>query len=163
MTARPSAARDADLIVVGAGPAGTAAAITARRRGLEVLMLDKATFPRDKTCGDGLTTGALRLLERLGLPLEALPSLGVVREAVLVSPRGRRVSLPFPNDGLHAAVVPRLELDDALLQLARAAGARVRESSTVADLNQDETSVSVELADGSTVRAPWLVTADGHY
>ena len=163
MSNRPDAAPDADLIVVGAGPAGTAAAITARRRGLEVLMLDKATFPRDKTCGDGLTTGALRHLEELGLPLAALPSLAVVHEAVLVAPRGRRVSLPFPPDGLHAAVVPRLELDAALLALARAAGATVREASAVTRVEQDDTSVTVELEDGSTVRAPWLVAADGHY
>ena len=155
--------RDADLIVVGSGPAGTAAAITARRRGLEVLVLDKATFPRDKTCGDGLTTGALRRLEELGLPLAALPSLAVVREAVLVSPRGRRVSLPFPADGLHAGVVPRLELDASLMALARSMGAEVREASAVARVQQNGTAVSVELEDGSTVRAPWLVAADGHY
>ncbi|MCU1459812.1 MAG: menJ, partial [Actinomycetia bacterium] len=54
-----------DLLVVGAGPAGTAAAITAAGLGLRVRVVDKARFPRDKTCGDGLTTGALRLLERV--------------------------------------------------------------------------------------------------
>ena len=49
-----------DVVVVGAGPGGIAAALTAHRLGCSVICVDKATFPRDKTCGDGLTTGALR-------------------------------------------------------------------------------------------------------
>ena len=62
---------EVDVAVVGAGPAGSAAAITLARSGVRVALLDKATFPRDKCCGDGLTTGALRLLEELGAsPLE---------------------------------------------------------------------------------------------
>ena len=56
-----------DLLVVGGGPAGAAAAIRGAATGLSVVLCDKASFPRDKTCGDGLTTSALRLLERLGL------------------------------------------------------------------------------------------------
>ena len=56
-----------DLLVVGAGPAGSAAAITAAAKGLSVVLVDKATFPRDKCCGDGLTTLALRQLEDLGV------------------------------------------------------------------------------------------------
>ncbi|MGH9031933.1 MAG: FAD-dependent monooxygenase, partial [Acidimicrobiia bacterium] len=88
-----------DVAVVGAGPAGSAAAIAARDAGLDVFLVDKATFPRDKTCGDGLTTGALRLLERLGLELGALESYATVRETVLVSPSGRRVVIPLPVGG----------------------------------------------------------------
>ncbi|MCB1029255.1 MAG: FAD-dependent oxidoreductase, partial [Microthrixaceae bacterium] len=53
-------------VIVGAGPAGCAAAITLARSGSPVTLIDKATFPRDKICGDGLTTGALRELEALG-------------------------------------------------------------------------------------------------
>ena len=53
-----------DVLVVGAGPAGAAAGLAARRRGLDVVVVDKASFPRDKTCGDGLTTAALRLIEQ---------------------------------------------------------------------------------------------------
>ena len=54
-----------DVVIVGAGPAGSAAAISAARAGREVVLVDKATFPRDKCCGDGLTALALRLSERL--------------------------------------------------------------------------------------------------
>src|SRR4051794_29659956 len=95
-----------DVVVVGAGPAGVAAALTAHRQGCTVVCVDKASFPRDKTCGDGLTTGALRDLEALGLTrAEFLATRPVeVRETVLVSPTGRHVSLPMPaGDGLHAA------------------------------------------------------------
>src|SRR5918994_3360584 len=113
-----------DIAVVGAGPAGTAAAISASDAGLDVLLVDKATFPRDKTCGDGLTTGALRLLERLGLELGALPAYATVRETVIVSPSGRRVALPLPTAGQYAGVVPRAELDAALVRLARLRGAQ---------------------------------------
>ena len=64
-----------DIAIVGAGPSGAAAALTAHRLGLSVVVVDKAMFPRDKTCGDGLTTNALRLLEGLGLDLGRLDGL----------------------------------------------------------------------------------------
>src|SRR6185503_18275975 len=73
----PTAARsdrkpDLDVLVVGAGPAGVAAALTAHERGLRTACLDRATFPRDKTCGDGLTASALRLLEGLGVAVPGI-------------------------------------------------------------------------------------------
>src|SRR5262249_16264237 len=79
-----------------------------------VLVVDKAAFPRDKTCGDGLTTAALRLIEHLGVDITALPGYMSVRETVLVAPDGRRVSLPLGRDGDYAAVVPPLDLDAPL-------------------------------------------------
>src|SRR3954469_13653803 len=88
-----------DVIVVGAGPAGCAAAIEACRRGLSVCVFDKATFPRDKTCGDGLTTNVLRLLEALGLQREALAGDGGyvrVDDIVLVAPDGHAIDIPLP-------------------------------------------------------------------
>src|SRR4051812_10837984 len=107
-----------DLVVVGAGPAGCAAAIEARRAGRSVCVIDKATFPRDKTCGDGLTTNALRVLERLGLSRDALGGEGGyerVDDAVIVGPDGREIVLPMPRGrGDFAAVVSRLRLDTAL-------------------------------------------------
>jgi geranylgeranyl reductase family protein len=152
-----------EVLVVGAGPAGVTAGITARRLGLDVLVVDKARFPRDKTCGDGLTAGALRALERLGLDARTLPSYVRVDETVLVSPSGRRVSLPLPTRGDHAAVVPRAELDVALVEHARALGVVVRDGSGLAEARSAEDTIEVLLDDGTEVTARWVVAADGHY
>ena len=90
----------ADVVVVGGGPAGAAAAITLARAGRDVVVVDQATFPRDKCCGDGLTAGALRLLEALGLD----PAVGAVvaargrrRRALAVGARGRFPAAPWPR------------------------------------------------------------------
>jgi menaquinone-9 beta-reductase len=154
---------DVDVLVVGAGPAGAATGLAARRRGLEVLVVDKATFPRDKTCGDGLTTAALRLLEQLGVDLRALPGYMPVRETVLVSPSGRRVSLPLGPDGDYAAVVPRVELDAALVTTAREAGVEIRDGTAVSAVDVTADGVTVALGDNGAVRAEYVVAADGHY
>jgi geranylgeranyl reductase family protein len=154
--------------VVGAGPAGVAAGLEARRLGLDALVVDKAGFPRDKTCGDGLTTGALRLLDDLGLDVRTLPSYAPVTETVLVSPVGREVVIPLPAGGAYAGVVPRVELDHALVDLARRRGVEIREHAGVTDLradgaDEDGAGVTATLADGTTVDARWVVAADGHY
>ncbi|HEY5874785.1 MAG TPA: geranylgeranyl reductase family protein [Ilumatobacteraceae bacterium] len=117
---------DTEVLVIGGGPAGTAAAIELARAGRDVTLVDKATFPRDKCCGDGLTTGALRILEQLGFHPAMTPSWYDVDATWIRSPSGREVRLPMPSgSGSYSAVVPRFELDDALLALARAAGAKV--------------------------------------
>ena len=152
-----------DLLVVGAGPAGTAAAITAAALGLRVRVVDKARFPRDKTCGDGLTTGALRRLERLGLDARRLPSYAPVREVVIVGPDGRHVDLPLPTRGEYAAVVPRIELDHALVRLARRRGVAIDEGVAVERLEARPDSVVVGLDTGETIEARHVVAADGHY
>jgi geranylgeranyl reductase family protein len=149
--------------VVGAGPAGIAAALEAQRLGLSVVVVDKAEFPRDKTCGDGLTAAALRSLDRMGLDVRTLPSYVRVTETVLVSPTGREVVVPLPGDGEYAGVVPRVELDAALVDHARARGVEIREHAAVVDARVEATGATVTLADGTVARAPWVVAADGHY
>jgi flavin-dependent dehydrogenase len=64
------------VLIVGAGPAGTACATELHRAGADVLVIDKSAFPRDKCCGDGLTTSALRHLEHLGFDLGRVPNAG---------------------------------------------------------------------------------------
>jgi menaquinone-9 beta-reductase len=152
----------ADLVVVGAGPAGTAAAMTAQARGLDVVVLDRATFPRDKTCGDGLTAAALRLLERFGVDVPRLPA-SAVRTAVVVGPDRWQVELPLPDAGLHAAVVARVDLDAALVARAHALGVTVHTGVGVDGVEEDDDAVVVRTVDGGTVRAPALIAADGHY
>ena len=153
---------NADLVVVGAGPAGTAAAMTAQARGLDVVVFDRATFPRDKTCGDGLTAAALRLLERLGVDVPGLPAAGV-RTAVVVGPDRWQVELPLPASGLHAAVVARADLDAALVARARAVGVSVHTAVGVDGVEEDADGVVVHTSTGATVRAGALIAADGHY
>ncbi len=151
-----------DVIVVGAGPAGTAAATALARAGRDVVVVDKAVFPRDKCCGDGLTTLALRELERVGLQPSAVPSWFTVHEACLRSPSGREVCLPLPRGrGQFAAVTPRVELDVALVDLARAAGADVVESARAVDVRPSDDAVAVVFDDGAQTRARYVVAADG--
>src|SRR5262249_47902876 len=155
-----------DVVVVGAGPGGVAAAVTAPRRGCSVRCVDKATSRRDKTCGDGLTAGALRDLEALGVTPAELVAAGtaIVRETVLVSPTGRRATLPLPADrGVHAAVVTRRTLDDALVALAARRGVEVRQHCAVEKIALHADEVELLLADGDTLRARHVVAADGHW
>jgi menaquinone-9 beta-reductase len=159
-----------DVLVVGAGPAGIAAALTAQAHELRAIVVDKATFPRDKTCGDGLTASALRRLEHLGVDLPAVPGFQHVSETVLVSPSGREVTLPLPGDGVHSAVVPRRELDAALVRRVREVGVDVRDGNALVELEdaahglQDQADGLVaRLGDGTTVRTSYLVAADGHW
>jgi len=153
---------DVDLLVVGAGPAGVAAALTAHRAGLRVRCVDRATFPRDKTCGDGLTAGALRWLEHLGVPVPALRETQPVDTVVVRSPSGRLVVLPMPADGHHAVVTPRAGLDAALVARAREEGIEVAEGEAVAAAAIGHDGVVVTHGDRTT-RARAVVAADGHY
>jgi menaquinone-9 beta-reductase len=150
-----------DAVVVGAGPAGCAAAITLARGGGRVLLLDKAGFPRDKCCGDGLTGGALRRLETLGLDPGTVASWTRVDDVVLRSPAGRDVALRLPGDGTHAAVAPRWELDAALAELAGGqAGVDLRPRCGLESLSVQADRVSLTTAGGSAA-APYLIAADG--
>jgi geranylgeranyl reductase family protein len=153
---------ECDVLVVGAGPAGTAAAITLHRAGHRVLVVDKAIFPRDKCCGDGLTTLALRELENLGFDPRTVEDWFDVDAAWLRSPSGREVSLPLPEDGTYAAVAPRLQLDNALVDLARRVGVDVRDGHGFAGIDTetpDHVDVSV---DGiGTVQSRFVIAADG--
>jgi menaquinone-9 beta-reductase len=135
--------RHVDVLIIGAGPAGTAAAITLAKQGRSVVVLDKASFPRDKCCGDGLTTGALRRLDHLGLNPNDVPSWQWVTEFALVSPKRKHTDYQLATNGRFAAVATREDLDFALVRLARNAGAEVLERHTVVAASQHRGGVHV--------------------
>ena len=149
-----------DVLVVGAGPAGSAAAQWLARAGRDVLLVDQHAFPRDKVCGDGLIADALRALDRLGVRDAVLaearrsPTLGCI------GPRGGRIDVPG-----SLAVLQRKRLDEIVCRAAVAAGARmVAPARFVAPLREGGRVVGAELAhDGASrpVRARWLVLATG--
>jgi menaquinone-9 beta-reductase len=150
----------ADVTIVGAGPAGTAAAIELARAGRSVIVIDKASFPRDKCCGDGLTTLALRELEHLDFQPDTVDDWFDVSGVALRSPSGRQVEIPLPDAGKYAAVAPRLQLDNALAELARAAGATVLDGVGYTGIAVDDATVTVE-ADDHTITSRYVVAADG--
>jgi len=151
-----------DVAVVGGGPAGSAAATLLARAGRSVLLIDKATFPRDKCCGDGLTTLALRLCEQLGLDPDQTSSWHPVAGAVMHSTSGWAATFQLPTgSGQFAAVVPRAELDLALLDLASAAGADVSQNSALAGIRIDGDSAVLEVDGIGEVAAGAVVAADG--
>ncbi|MDW8396070.1 MAG: geranylgeranyl reductase family protein [Anaerolineae bacterium] len=137
-----------DVLIVGAGPGGSAAAHALAQRGLNVLLLDKAHFPRDKTCGDGLTPRAVGVLDEMGV-LNELCRVGQgVQRFVVVSPRRARTQAPIPTERplpVRALVVPRLILDDRLRALAVQAGAQCLEGAHVADLKPEGKGVIAEV------------------
>ncbi|MBB5914473.1 geranylgeranyl reductase family protein [Nocardia transvalensis] len=155
----------ADVLVVGAGPAGSAAAAWAARAGREVLLLDAAVFPRDKTCGDGLTPRATAELEHLGLGEwvrahtvnRGLRMTGFGREALLTWPDGS-----FPAYG---SAVARTELDDKLRETAVKWGARMIDGARVVEVARDGdrvTGVTVRTDDGvREIGCRTLIVADG--
>jgi geranylgeranyl reductase family protein len=153
-----------DVVVVGAGPAGSAAAITAARAGLSVTVLDKARFPRDKTCGDGLTAQAVRLLGELGLDASSIvrEAGGTrVQRAVLVGPTGRQVDVPLA-DGL-AVVAPRRTLDAALAARVHDWGVDLREGVAVREVVPSSDSVKLSLDGSEVLDARFVIAADGHW
>jgi geranylgeranyl reductase family protein len=153
---------EADVVVVGGGPAGSAAAITLARAGRDVVVVDRARFPRDKCCGDGLTAGALRHLEALGLRPDTVASWQTVDDVWVRSPSGRAVCFAMPRgQGVFAAVAERADLDAALLDVARAAGAKVHDGHGLTGARAVDGHVELEVDGLGLVRAPYAVGADG--
>jgi geranylgeranyl reductase family protein len=155
-----------DVLVVGAGPAGSAAAAWAARAGYDVVLADAAVFPRDKTCGDGLTPRAIAELDLLGLGdwvrglarNRGLRAAGFGREWQLPWPGGR-----FPD---HGSAVPRTELDARIRDVAVESGATPLDGARAVDVERDGervTAVVFEDADDEPFRIACrrLVVADG--
>jgi flavin-dependent dehydrogenase len=161
---------DADVIVVGGGPAGSVTAALLAERGYRVLLLDKARFPRHKACSEYVNPAGARLLADLGLERE-LDALGAhCMEAMLIhAPGGRRFLADFASaePGGTALGLSRFRLDSLLLDRARAAGVEVREGAHVRNVvvaGSRVLGVEASIEGGrETLRAPLTVGADGRH
>jgi geranylgeranyl reductase family protein len=160
-----SEARQTDVLVVGAGPAGSAAAAWAARAGLDTLLVDAAVFPRDKTCGDGLTPRAIHELQLLGL--EDWLRAHTVNQGLRAHGFGQTLLLPWPGGSLPdwGSAVARTELDDHLRTTAIKAGAAAVDGARAVDVRLEGGRVAAvtfrrdgELFEVSCRR---LVVADG--
>lgn len=141
-----------DVAIVGAGPAGSCAAIAARRAGARVLLLDRARFPRDKACGDGIAAHALDVLAELGVP-DAVAGYAPVPVLRMVGPGGGAVARALPRP---AYTVPRKVFDARLLSAAVAIGAEVR-THTVRNIDVRDDLVDID----GEFAARAVVGADG--
>lgn len=154
-------APDLDVAIIGAGPAGAAAATVLARAGRDVHVFDRAVFPRDKCCGDGLTTLALRELEALGFDPSGVPSWRSVDEVVIRSPFGTERRYPLPSGaGCHAAVARRQDLDAALVDLLRQAGADLHDGTSLTGASPIGDGVDLRFGDAE-YRARVVIAADG--
>jgi geranylgeranyl reductase family protein len=159
---------DADVIIAGAGPAGAAAACHLARSGASVILLDRLTFPRDKVCGDFVGPSALVELESLGISrMDGYARTNIARRAALYIDGQELISRPFPEiEGMpsHGRVIPRLALDNFIVDAARSAGARVMEGCSLAGFEAGRDAVAVEVASSHghvTLRCRLLIGADG--
>jgi geranylgeranyl reductase family protein len=153
----------AEVLVVGAGPAGSSAAAWAARAGRQVLVVDSCEFPRDKACGDGLTPRAVAELRLLGLG-DWLD--GRIRHHGLrLAGFGATVQVPWPGPSLPpvSSAVPRTELDDRVRKAAEEAGAGMLLGTKAVAVTRDSMGrvTAVVLADGRQVSCRWLIVADG--
>lgn len=167
LPAEPDAADlSADVIVVGAGPGGAATAYHLAQGGLDVALLEKSSFPREKVCGDGLTPRAVKSLVAMGIDTTA--AAGWIRNRGLrIYGGGLKLELPWPELATYpdyGLVRPRLDLDEVLARAAVEAGARLHENTTVTCPLRDQRTgrvVGVTARDGRRFRAPLTIAADG--
>jgi geranylgeranyl reductase family protein len=165
------ATRDADVIVVGGGPGGSTLAWDLARRGVDVLLLERTRFPREKVCGDYVEPRGLRILQHMGAlaPLRRRKPLPITDSATWVDWTCRyQGPIPFYDGGRglppHGYIVPRDVLDDVMLRAAEKAGARVQEETQVTDVETRRDGVVVTAGRGDKTvrfRAPLVAGADG--
>ena len=148
----------ADVVVVGAGPAGATAARTLALGGARVVVLDRATFPRNKPCGGGLTSRALVRFPHLQAALSRIGT-HAIRRLYMEGPAGD--SVVIETEQPTVIMVRRVEFDARLVSLAREAGAEVIEGAEIVRATDEGARVRLDARDGRVFEAPMVVAADG--
>jgi flavin-dependent dehydrogenase len=138
-----------DVLICGAGPAGSIAALILARAGVRVRVLDRARFPREKLCGDSLNPGALAVLERLGLASAAADGLPVA--GMMVTGESGVSVIGRYGDGVHGRILSRTRFDHGLVRAAADAGADVEEGVLV----------RAPMVDDERVRGLWTAGRNG--
>ena len=161
---------ETDVLVVGGGPGGAAAAYHLARHGIDVTLVDKASFPREKVCGDGLTPRSVAAMLRMGIDT-ADPGFERVK-GLRVHSRTTTIELPWPELSSwpdYGLVMPRSRFDSLLIERAQKAGARLMEQTeAVAPIMEGGWVVGAEVrpaqdreAEPTQIRARFVVAADG--
>ena len=148
----------ADVAVVGAGPAGAAAAIHAARAGHDTVLIDASSFPRDKTCGDGLTPRAMHQLDLLGIEVNA----SYRNRGLKLHGFGGSVTAPWPATypSQEGTALPRYEFDALLVTAAQDAGARLL-TGTATDPQLNGNRLTSFAVGQQRLSAKWVIVADG--
>ena len=156
-----------DVVIVGAGPSGSTTAHYLAKEGFNVMLLDKFDFPRDKTCGDGLTPRALHILDDMGI-LDTVNHVGQRSNKLeLISPKGHTASALIPKkENLcdYLLVVPRLILDNIILECALSSGAKFQAPVRVTSIEQEGNTMLVkgeQRAKAITFQARMVIHATG--
>ncbi|MFT4201339.1 geranylgeranyl reductase family protein [Gordonia sp. (in: high G+C Gram-positive bacteria)] len=154
-----------DVLVVGAGPAGSAAAAYAARAGRDVVLLDMATFPRDKTCGDGLTPRAITELDALGFADRLAGRPRIIGLHLHGWGADQRVTWPGERFADWGSAVARMEFDDELRRFAGEAGAQMVSGHKAVDVEWDGDRIGAVVVEGPegrrTIGAQTVIVADG--
>ncbi len=150
----------ADVLIVGAGPAGATAARTLAVAGARVLLLDRARFPRNKPCGGAISMRVLGRFPYLEPALARIPTHRISR-LHLEGPAGDSVKVRSPSPA--ALLIRRLEFDDLLVRLAAEAGAELVEGAEITQASMTASGVEVRTRTGQRFRAPRVIAADGVY
>jgi menaquinone-9 beta-reductase len=159
---------EAEVVVVGGGPAGSVAAATLAEMGRDVVVVDQSAFPREKPCGDGLTHSAVEVLEELGLDELAVQGQAVEDCRIVIAHGTETQGWYRPPARLPRSrfmrTVPRLALDHALLDAAIERGARFVQSRVDAPVMDGDAATGVALSapgEGSRITARCVIAADG--